>query len=60
LKNRITGISAIFQVELACYVACLNAVDAHRQLYLRWRVPCVGLTVVGEVDISAFRGYLTI
>ncbi|KAF8227067.1 hypothetical protein L208DRAFT_1405999 [Tricholoma matsutake] len=50
-KNRITGISAIPQVELACYVARLNAMmnltEAHRQLYLGWRVPCVGLTIVG-------------
>lgn len=50
-KNRITGISAIPQVELVCYVARLNAMmnstEAHRQLYLGWRVPCVGLTIVG-------------
>jgi hypothetical protein len=60
-KNRITGITAIPQIQVACYVARLNArmdaVEAHRQLYLRWRVPCVGLTIVGEWDISAFYGY---
>jgi hypothetical protein len=61
-KNRITGISAIPEVELACYVARLNAmgVEAHRQLYPRWRVPCVGLTIVGEFDTSSFHDYLTI
>jgi hypothetical protein len=55
-KNGITGISAIPQVELACYVAHLNATmnstGARRRLYLGWRVPCVGLTIVGELDFS--------
>jgi hypothetical protein len=64
-KNWSTGVSALPQVELACYVAHLNAmgldeVNACRQLYLRWRVPCVGLTIVGELDTSAFHSYLTI
>jgi len=59
IKDKITGINAIPQVELAGYVAHLNAMrkNAHPQLYLRWRVPCLGLTVVGELDISsAFHG----
>jgi hypothetical protein len=62
-KNGITGISAIPQVELVCYIARLNAVmdsTEARQLYLGWRVPCVGLTIIGELDISAFHRYLTI
>ena len=59
-KNWSTGVSALPQVELACYVARLNATgmdedNACRQLYLRWRVPCVGLTIVGELDTSAFH-----
>ncbi len=55
-KNKITGISAIPQVELTCHVARLNAagMDDIRELYLRWRVPCLGLTIVGELGISAF------
>ena len=59
-KNWSTGVSALPQVELACDVARLNATgmdedNACRQLYLRWRVPCVGLTIVGELDTSAFH-----
>jgi hypothetical protein len=50
-KNWSTGISALPQIELVCYVARLNAVEmndeARRQLYLGWRVPCVGLTIIG-------------
>ena len=63
-KNWMTGISALPQIELVCYVAGLNAramnEEAHRQLYLRWRVPCVGLTIVGELDASTFHVYLTL
>ena len=63
-ENEITGISAIPQVEFACYAARLNAMmnstEAHRQLSLGWRVPCVSLTIVGKLDISAFHRYLTI
>jgi hypothetical protein len=64
-KNWSTRVSALPQVELACCVVHLNAmgvdeVNACRQLYLRWRVPCVGLTIVGELDTSAFHSYLTI
>jgi hypothetical protein len=61
-KNWSTGISALPQIELVCYVARLNATgmndEARRQLFLRWRVPCVGLTIVGELDASAFHVYL--
>ncbi|KAF8330667.1 hypothetical protein F5887DRAFT_1287113 [Amanita rubescens] len=48
-KNKITGIGAIPQVELTCYVVRLNAMrmDDDRELYLRWRVPCLGLTIIG-------------
>ena len=58
-KNWSTGISALPQIEVVGYVARLNATgmndEARRQLYLRWRVPCVGMTIVGEPDVSAFH-----
>jgi hypothetical protein len=56
-KNRILG-----SVEFSgrtCYIMYLNAMmnstEAHWQLYLAWRVPCVSLTIVGELDFSAFQ-----
>ena len=62
-KNWVTGISSLPHIELVCYIARLNAKamneEARRQLYLRWRVPCVDLTIVGELDASAFHVYLT-
>jgi hypothetical protein len=56
-KNEITGINAHPHIEAACYFAHLNVKEiaedkAREQLYLRWRVPCVGLTIVGELNIS--------
>jgi hypothetical protein len=61
-KNWSTEISALPQIELVCYVARLDATgmndEACRQLYLQWRVPCVGLTIVGELDASVFHIYL--
>ncbi|KAF8343363.1 hypothetical protein F5887DRAFT_1283597 [Amanita rubescens] len=49
IKNRITGINAIPYVELACYVVRLNATGMgnHPELFQQWRVPCLGLTIVG-------------
>ncbi|KIM81444.1 hypothetical protein PILCRDRAFT_787677 [Piloderma croceum F 1598] len=56
-KNWTTGISSLPQIELVCYVARLNAMaineEARQQLYLQWRVPCVGLTIVG-CDITFY------
>ncbi|KIL70470.1 hypothetical protein M378DRAFT_68187 [Amanita muscaria Koide BX008] len=46
-KNCPTGISSLPQVELVCYAARLAATRMDEQLYLRWRVPFVGLTIVG-------------
>ena len=46
-KNRIANNNAITEVELASYVAHLHA-KVHRELFERWRVPCLGLTFVGE------------
>ena len=62
--NWMTGITSLPQIELICYVARLNArvmdEEACRELYLRWRVPCISLTIVGELDTSAFHVYLTL
>jgi len=62
MKNWMTGINCLPQIGVVCYVAHLDAkemsqLESRRQLYLRWRVPCVGLTIVGELD-SAFHVYL--
>ncbi|KAI5982877.1 hypothetical protein EDD15DRAFT_2377107 [Pisolithus albus] len=50
-KNRITGISAIPEVELTGYVARLNlrGMEVHRNLHLGWRVPHLGLIIVGHM-----------
>ncbi|KAI5994697.1 hypothetical protein EDD15DRAFT_2165643 [Pisolithus albus] len=50
-KNRITGISAIPEVELTSYVARLNlrGMEVHRKLHLGWRVPYLGLIIVGHM-----------
>jgi hypothetical protein len=48
-KNKITGITSIPDIEAAAYVAQLNIASRYRSgLFGRWRVPCLGLTVVGE------------
>ena len=51
-KNWITDITCLPQVELTCYFARLIANQmgdtAHRQIFLGWRVPCLGLTIVGK------------
>jgi len=49
-KNRAANNTAIAEVELVGYVAHLYAkgMEVHRELFERWRVPCLGLTVVGE------------
>ena len=63
VKNRSTGTTSLPQIELVCYVARLDARgmddDIRRQLYLQWRVPCLGLTIVGELNVSAFHVYST-
>ena len=61
-KNWMTGIISLPQIELICYVARLNArvinEEACRELYLWWRVSCISLTIVGELDTSTFHVYL--
>lgn len=53
------GDCTLHEVKLVCDVARLIAtkmdVYARRELYLRWRVPCLGLTIVGELDTFAFQ-----
>jgi len=34
--------------------------EAGRELYERWRVPCVSLTIVGRLNDSGIRVYLTL
>lgn len=54
-KNQSAGNKAIAEVELTGYVARLHAtgMDEHRDLFERWRVPCLGLTVVGKLPHSS-------
>ena len=48
-KNKITGITSIPEIEAAAYVAQLNIASRYRsKLFGRWRMPCLGLTVIGE------------
>ncbi|CAA7270365.1 unnamed protein product [Cyclocybe aegerita] len=49
-KNRVARITAIPEVELVGYVARshVKGVEEMQELFERWRVPCLGLTVVGS------------
>ena len=49
-KNELVDINSIPLVELVGYVAHSHAqsIQSHRKLYMGWRVPSLGLTVVGE------------
>ena len=62
-KNWSADISSLPEMEVLCYPARPNARqmndEAFRQLFLRWRVPCVGLTIVGELHVPAFHIYST-
>ncbi|KAH9167048.1 hypothetical protein EDB89DRAFT_2127435 [Lactarius sanguifluus] len=51
-KNSPTEISAVPQVQVAGFVAHLNAA-LKKEAYLQWRVPCLGLTIVG-CDITFY------
>lgn len=53
-KNEAVDISSIPEVELASYVAHSHGcvIQRNKELYMRWRVPCLGLTIVGKLDIS--------
>jgi len=49
-RNRAANNNAIAEVEMAGYVAHLHlkGMEVHKELFERWRVPCLGMTVVGE------------
>jgi hypothetical protein len=48
-KNKITGMTSISEIEAAAYVAQLNIASRYQSgLFGQWRVPCLGLTVIGE------------
>ena len=49
-KNCAANNNAIAEVEMAGYVAHLHSkgMEVHKELFERWRVPCLGMTVVGE------------
>jgi hypothetical protein len=49
-KNCVANNNTIAEVKLAGYVAHLHSkgMEVHRELFERWRVPCLGLTVIGE------------
>jgi Crinkler effector protein N-terminal domain len=51
-KNRSTGNNAMPDVELVGYVAHLHKqkMQDDKKLFREWRVPCLGLTVVGECE----------
>jgi hypothetical protein len=52
IKNELIDISSIPLVELTSFVAHSHAqaMERHQALYLGWRVPCLGITVVGKLD----------
>jgi hypothetical protein len=50
-KNWLAGNGSLPEIELVGYIARLtargmSADNTRRELYLRWRVPCLGLTIV--------------
>ncbi|KAH9058862.1 hypothetical protein EDB87DRAFT_851161 [Lactarius vividus] len=51
-KKSHTGVSALPQVEATGYFAHLNRIS-NPELYRRWRVPCLGLTIVDR-DITFY------
>jgi hypothetical protein len=58
-KNSQALISAVPQAEAVGYVGHLHKQLA-KEAFLQWRVPCLGLTIVGKLDTFVFQGYLTI
>jgi len=50
-KNHCIGISASPEIELLGHVARLQStMDEHRDLFERWRIPCLGITIVGTMS----------
>jgi hypothetical protein len=58
-KNSQAQISAVPQAEAVGYVGHLHKRLA-KEAFLQWRVPCLGLTIVGKLDTFVFQGYLMI
>ena len=51
-KKSMTGISSLPDVQLGAHFITLIKSNAARDLLLRWRVPCLGITIVGELQSS--------
>ena len=53
-KNELVDITSMPMIELAGCAAHSHkeAMGRHREVFRSWRVPCLGLTVVGKLDIS--------
>jgi hypothetical protein len=53
-KNELVDISSMPLVELIGYVAHSHAqsMARHEELYKGWRVPCLGMTIVGKLHFS--------
>jgi hypothetical protein len=53
-KNELVDIHSMPLLELTTHIARSHAQSrkTHKWLYLGWRVPCLGLTIVGELDVS--------
>jgi hypothetical protein len=53
-KNELVDISSMPLVELTGYVAHSHAqsMARHEDLYMGWRVPCLGMTIVGKLHFS--------
>jgi hypothetical protein len=53
-KNKITGITSIPEIEATAYFAQLNITSRYgSEFFGRWRVPCLGITVIGECRIPS-------
>lgn len=47
-KNELTGISSFPHIQAAAYVARLHVKMATPNLFEQWRLPCLGITIVGK------------
>ena len=48
-KNKIMGITSILEIEATAYFAQLNIASNYGPEFIgQWRVPCLGITVIGE------------
>ena len=53
-RNELVDISSMAMVELTAYAAHshMQAMEHSREVFSSWRVPCLGLAVVGKLNIS--------